>query len=257
MPTSTTMENDQAAAQYRLFSGPSPYSARTPWRPLTAFGVTATILALTLLGVSLLWLLTPLKALDGNKMTLALIVTPIQQVLMIALTWAAAMCYGAKASKLMALGPPAQGLRAYVVSVLVFVAGVAAMGFIIHFISPDSNKGDIASFQEMFASPWWPVALLMVGVGAPISEELLFRGFLFPAIAQTRIGLWGAAVLTSAVWAAIHFYSSFGMVQVFVIGMLLSWILVRTGSLRVTMFCHALYNSTLAILMMSGADSWM
>ena len=80
----------------------------------------------------------------------------------------------------------------------------------------------------------------------------MFRGFLFPAIAKTKVGNVGAAILTSLPWALIHIYSPLGMLQVFVIGLLFSWILVRTGSLRVTIFCHALYNTVLGLLMIAG-----
>ena len=36
--------------------------------------------------------------------------------------------------------------------------------------------------------PDWLLALLVIGVGAPLSEELLFRGFLQSALAQSRLG---------------------------------------------------------------------
>ena len=38
-------------------------------------------------------------------------------------------------------------------------------------------------------------------------------------------------------------YSTVGIVEVFLIGLFFSWLLWRTGSLRVAIFCHALYNS--------------
>ena len=43
-------------------------------------------------------------------------------------------------------------------------------------------------------------------------------------------------------------HSAFGLAKVFLAGLLLSWILRRTGSLRVTIACHAL-NNALALLM--------
>jgi len=55
----------------------------------------------------------------------------------------------------------------------------------------------------------------------------------------------------------VHPYSITGRVEVFAIGMLLAWLLVRTGSLRVTMFAHSLNNTIQAVLMLAGADSWM
>jgi membrane protease YdiL (CAAX protease family) len=44
-------------------------------------------------------------------------------------------------------------------------------------------------------------------------------------------------------------YSVLGIARIFAVGLLFSWLLWRTGSLRVTIFCHALNNSVaLAVL---------
>ena len=108
----------------------------------------------------------------------------------------------------------------------------------------------MAFFEEFIRSDAWWLAVLVIGLGAPVMEELLFRGFLFPALAQTRIGLIGAAVSTSAGWAALHAgYSSLGLIEVFAVGLYFSWLLVRTGSLRVPMFCHAAYNLAVVALL--------
>jgi membrane protease YdiL (CAAX protease family) len=96
--------------------------------------------------------------------------------------------------------------------------------------------------------PHWPLAAAVLGIGAPLSEELLFRGFLLSALAKTRLGFWGAAVVSALGWTTMHAgYSLAGLVEVFAIGMLLSWLLWRTGSLRVTIFCHAIYNSLIVL----------
>ena len=41
-------------------------------------------------------------------------------------------------------------------------------------------------------------------------------------------------------------YSLVGILEVFLIGMFFSWLLWRTGSLRVAIVCHAVYNSLVA-----------
>jgi membrane protease YdiL (CAAX protease family) len=76
----------------------------------------------------------------------------------------------------------------------------------------------------------------------------LFRGFLFPGLAQSKLGLVGAGILTSFLWMLLHFgYSIYGLAEVMAIGLYFAWLLVRTGSLWVTMFCHAVYNSAMAL----------
>jgi membrane protease YdiL (CAAX protease family) len=40
-----------------------------------------------------------------------------------------------------------------------------------------------------------------------------------------------------------------GIIEVFLIGMFFSWLLWRTGSLRVAIFCHAIYNSLVVLVL--------
>jgi membrane protease YdiL (CAAX protease family) len=76
--------------------------------------------------------------------------------------------------------------------------------------------------------------------GAPVAEELLFRGFFMSALARTSLGYIGAAVTVSGAWAALHFrYPLVDIAILFGLGLLLSWLLWRTGSVRVPIVCHA------------------
>ena len=89
---------------------------------------------------------------------------------------------------------------------------------------------------------------------APLAEEVLFRGLLFQPLRQTVLGNWGAAALTSGAWTLLHFdHSLLGHAQFFVAGLLLCLVAVRSGSLRVPIWCHGLYNALLtAVLVVSG-----
>jgi len=109
---------------------------------------------------------------------------------------------------------------------------------------------DLRPFVGFMTGSDWLLALLVVGIGAPLSEELLFRGFLLSALAKTRLGFAGAALISTTLWTALHAgYSLVGIVEVFTIGLFFSWMLWRTGSLRVPIFCHALYNSLIVCML--------
>ena len=54
---------------------------------------------------------------------------------------------------------------------------------------PHDMYADLRPFVRLFGEHWL-LALLVVGVGAPLSEELLFRGFLLSALARSRLGFW-------------------------------------------------------------------
>jgi membrane protease YdiL (CAAX protease family) len=81
-------------------------------------------------------------------------------------------------------------------------------------------------------------------VAAPLMEELLFRGFLFPGYARSRIGAWGAIVLTSAGWSVMHVqYEAFYIVQIFVLGCVFGWLRWSSGSTLLTIILHAIVNT--------------
>ena len=87
------------------------------------------------------------------------------------------------------------------------------------------------------------VALLVVCVGAPIAEEFLFRGYLFAALRNWR-GPWLAAVLTGAVFGAIHLGGSpaGALLPLAVLGAGLCLIYQWTGSLYPCVALHAINN---------------
>jgi membrane protease YdiL (CAAX protease family) len=85
------------------------------------------------------------------------------------------------------------------------------------------------------------IALILA---APLMEELLFRGFLFPGYARSRLGPAGAIGLTSAGWAVMHVqYEAFYIVQIFVLGCVFGWLRWRSGSTLLTIILHAIVNT--------------
>jgi membrane protease YdiL (CAAX protease family) len=144
----------------------------------------------------------------------------------------------------LALGPPAGGPRAYFIAPLLMVVLQAVVGIVQYNLTDRDMYVDLRPFVGFAQGPQWPLALAIIGLGAPLSEELLIRGFLLSALARSRLGFAGAALITTTMWAGLHAgYSAVGLAEVFLIGLFFCWLLWRTGSLRVTIFCHALYNS--------------
>jgi membrane protease YdiL (CAAX protease family) len=78
--------------------------------------------------------------------------------------------------------------------------------------------------------------------GAPLTEEFLFRGFLFVGLARSKLGKWGTILVTSLSWALIHMqYDWFGITTVFLFGLFLGAARLRTGSLLCVLL-HGLMN---------------
>lgn len=89
-------------------------------------------------------------------------------------------------------------------------------------------------------------ALLFVALvlAAPLGEEILFRGFLFPGLAASPLRAAGAIAAPAAVWALIHLqYDWVDILYAFAIGILLGLARWRTNSLYVPIVMHALNNA--------------
>ena len=118
--------------------------------------------------------------------------------------------------------------------------------------SPSSGSAGMVK-EAMFDLANEPVlywlAFPAVAVGAPIAEEFIFRGFLFSVLAKSRAGLSGATVITSALWSLMHVTEPwFAVGVIFLMGLVLGALLIRFGSLWVTMACHAIWNGSYALL---------
>jgi uncharacterized protein len=99
------------------------------------------------------------------------------------------------------------------------------------------------------------LAIPAIIFGAPLAEEITFRGPLFSALVKSPVGKVGAVLITSALWAGAHAVSApplfVGML--FVMGIGLGMMLLRFGSLWVTIGCHSAWNLITAIGLLTAA----
>jgi len=250
------MEN-QSPERAALFTGPPAYEPRTPWSPVPALLAAVIIVAASILGAVLVLGVGTVAGTSGNGTSAgmwrrdmsALATLAIWQALAVVLTILASLLFGGRARDVLALRAPRGPPLAYPKAVLLMAALQVAVSAVQYGFFPQDMYADLRPIVQLFGEQW-VLALLVVGVGAPLSEELLFRGFLLSALARSRLGFAGAALVTTTLWTALHAgYSLAGIVEVFTIGLFFSWLLWRTGSLRVPMFCHALYNSLIVLVL--------
>lgn len=95
---------------------------------------------------------------------------------------------------------------------------------------------------------YWGLAFAVVSACllAPVAEEILYRGVLFRSC-RNRIGVIPAALVSSAVFAGLHFYDGYGLVSVGVFGFSCALLYSGTGSLTTVITLHLLYNTSIKI----------
>ena len=83
---------------------------------------------------------------------------------------------------------------------------------------------------------------MATSVSAGICEEFVFRGYLIWAF-QALLGLWGAALFSVVVFALAHAYQGAkGIVATGIAGVLLTLVVLISGSLIPAMVVHALVD---------------
>ena len=91
------------------------------------------------------------------------------------------------------------------------------------------------------------IAVLAVVV-APVAEEVFFRGFLFSGIGK-RYGFGWGAIVSALLFSLAHIMQPGAFLPIFLLGLLLAWLYMRTGSIWACIFTHFAYNS-IALLFM-------
>jgi membrane protease YdiL (CAAX protease family) len=134
-----------------------------------------------------------------------------------------------------------------IISVALFVAfrlGLEALSS-----SPSGARASAESISAYRAIMGNPVALafywITVVVKAPVTEEIIVRGFLQRGWSESSIGTGSAIFLSTLVFALAHTqYALPSIALIFLIGLVLSLIRWWTGSILLTILLHASWNFT-------------
>ena len=94
------------------------------------------------------------------------------------------------------------------------------------------------------------VLVLVVVIGAPIAEEVFYRGMMQRTFAR-RLPVWPTMIPTSLVFGASHFQLlQFPALAAF--GLVLSFIAHRTGRLGMNIWAHVGFNATTVVLLLAS-----
>ena len=122
---------------------------------------------------------------------------------------------------------------------------VAALGLVIPSAWLQEQMPELPNLMtdefEMLLQDRWGYAV--IGLLAPLSEEIVFRGAILKSLLQSgRLPVWGAIALSALLFAVVHM-NPVQMPHAFAIGLLLGWMYWRTGSILPGMAYHWANNS--------------
>jgi membrane protease YdiL (CAAX protease family) len=148
-----------------------------------------------------------------------------------------------EATERLGLFPPRQK-RWWLIAVLgivVFLAVAFGIERLADKLSPSTQQQVTSVTNTLFSRLNNPLGILLLGVLPGVSEETIFRGALLP-----RLGV----VVTAVLFAALHtqYAITFATLEVFILGIGLGWLRVRSGSTLPCILTHAGYNIAVGVL---------
>ncbi len=129
---------------------------------------------------------------------------------------------------------------------LQFIAGGAALAIVVSFVGGFLNSKETLPIEQLLQAR---VSILLFGVlgvlVAPLVEETIFRGFLYPVIAR-RLGIAAGIAITGTLFGLMHaaqLWGGWGQIALLIlVGVALTWVRARTGTVAASYFVHLGYN---------------
>lgn len=132
---------------------------------------------------------------------------------------------------------------------LIFAAVVVLAGLIMSFLYDMLVTSDESVTLEFTNTGLgWAIIALLAVVVAPVAEETFFRSFLFRGIGN-RYGYGWGAVFSALLFSLAHVLQPGAFLPIFLLGLLLAWLYMKTGSIWACIFTHFAYNSIALIFM--------
>jgi membrane protease YdiL (CAAX protease family) len=131
-------------------------------------------------------------------------------------------------------------------SALQFLAGGALLALVVSFAGGFLNSKETLPIEELLKAR---VSILLFGVLgvliAPLVEETIFRGFLYPVIAR-RLGIVAGVAITGTLFGLMHaaqLWGGWGQIALLIlVGVALTWVRARTGTVAASYLVHLGYN---------------
>ena len=129
---------------------------------------------------------------------------------------------------------------------LQFLAGGAVLAIVVSFVGAFFNSKATLPIEQLLQAR---VSILLFGIlgvlVAPLVEETIFRGFLYPVIARW-LGVVAGVLITGTLFGLMHaaqLWGGWGQIALLIlVGIVLTWVRARTGTVAASYFVHLGYN---------------
>jgi membrane protease YdiL (CAAX protease family) len=124
---------------------------------------------------------------------------------------------------------------------------ITLMGYVISHFQPDLKPQPYEAILRSVTNPAQFLAIFMVGaVFAPLSEELLYRGMIYPVFRHHLGPFWGA-VAAGSIFGVSH-WDLWRTIPLALGGALLCYIYEKSGSIYVSALAHGVWNGIMSVI---------
>lgn len=113
---------------------------------------------------------------------------------------------------------------------------------------PTEAQDIVRIFAELDSPALLALYLLVAVVGAPVAEELIFRGALYRFL-KSRQSTPVAIIVSAAIFAAVH-WNAMSFTSLLTVGIVLCIAYEFSGNIKVPIFLHAFFNANSIVLIL-------
>ena len=138
------------------------------------------------------------------------------------------------------------GTNTFGASAMQCLGGGAMLALVVSFMSGFLNPQSRLPIEQILQARISVALFAVLGVlVAPLVEETIFRGFLYPVIAR-RLGIAAGVIVTGILFGMAHaaqLRGGWGQIALLIlVGFVLTWVRARTGTVAASYFVHLGYN---------------
>ena len=131
-------------------------------------------------------------------------------------------------------------------SAVQFLTGGAVLALVVTFMGSFFSSKESLPIEMLLKARVSMMLFAVLGVlVAPLVEETIFRGFLYPVIAR-RLGIAAGVGITGTLFGLMHaaqLWGGWGQILLLImVGVVLTWVRARTGTVAASYFVHLGYN---------------
>ena len=132
--------------------------------------------------------------------------------------------------------------------------GAALSMWITHLLGVSSGEQEAVTMLQGIASPAKFIALaLLAVVGAPVLEELFFRGILLRFLLG-YVGKTAALCISATLFSFLHFNTD-SFIPISILGFLLGKVYLDTGDIRSSIWMHVFFNAQSVLII--AVERWI